>query len=286
VKHVILITGVLLFACVIGNSQPLPKLISSELPQYPSHARAARIQGTVKLWFEINSRGKVVRADTTSGHPLLRQAAIKTVKTWKFQISPDARVGSYEAEFVYRLLEGSSESPRVTVSMSDFRRVEIGSELQLPLYTERYEANLDLSEPLKVYLTRCEVDGERIPCEQVSVELLYQNKAIRPKKFRSGELQGFVVPKKLRKVRKEEAFGVAVTTPRGKFVLPEYYAAFLKGSWEIVLIHEPFPEEWSSLSDGTHPCIGLVLIPWTEPGRVFYQACSSVASQSSLRDSR
>jgi TonB family protein len=281
VKRAIVLLAMLI-AAVEGASQTLPKLISSELPQYPSHARAARIQGTVKLWFEINSRGKIVRADTTSGHPLLRQAAIRNVKTWRFQV-PDARSGRYETEFDYRLLEESSETPRVSVSMSGLTRVEVASELQAITDTGWHEPDLDLSKPLKVYLARCEVDGEVIPCEQVSVELIYKNKEITPKKFRLGELQGFIVPKKLRKIRKEEAFGVAVTTPNGRFVLPKFYAAYLKGSWEIVLAHEPFPKKWKYHFDGRQPCMGLIHIPWTEPKLIFYHACSSegVASQSS-----
>lgn len=256
-------------AAEAASFQPLPKLISSELPQYPLDARAARIQGAVKLWFQIDSRGKVVRAETTSGHPLLRQAAIRDIKTWRFHVQ-DARPGRFETEFVYRLLEESSESPRVSVSMRDFRRVEIASELQEFPYTERYEPNLDLSEPLKVYVTRCEVDGADIPCEQVSILLTEGKRVFTPKTFHFADKHGFFVPRRL---RKNENFGVRVSTTVGSFQLESVHRSFLKGRWRIIILHSPFPEEWRYL-EGKQSCLGLIHFQWSEPERQVYTACS------------
>jgi TonB family protein len=100
-----------------------PKPVHSDLPTYPELARYARIVGTVKLWFMIDDSGAVTQTGTISGHPILRDAALTVVKSWKFQsndIKPNVR---YETEFISQPVE-----PKLTVSMTDLRRVEVVSE--------------------------------------------------------------------------------------------------------------------------------------------------------------
>jgi TonB family protein len=107
-----------------------PKPTSSELPMYPERARMAHVAGTVKLWFTLNGNGEVAQTKIISGNRLLSEAAVSTVKSWKFRpesIRPDLR---YETEFVYVLSGQSKEGePKLTVSMTDLRRVEVVSEL-------------------------------------------------------------------------------------------------------------------------------------------------------------
>ena len=107
-----------------------PKPISSDLPMYPERARAARVTGTVKLWFVLDESGEVAQAQVVSGSTLFRDAAVSAVKSWKFLtngVQPKVR---YETEFVYILnVQAKSGEPKLTVSMTDFRRVEISSEL-------------------------------------------------------------------------------------------------------------------------------------------------------------
>ncbi len=54
---------------------------------YPDIARAAQIQGTVDVEIIISSDGGVSSANAISGHPLLKQAAEKNIKTWRFDSS-------------------------------------------------------------------------------------------------------------------------------------------------------------------------------------------------------
>ena len=78
-----------------------PKPVHSDLPTYPELARYARIVGTVKLWFMIDDSGAVTQTGTISGHPMLCDAALTVVKSWKFQsndIKPNVR---YETKFIY-----------------------------------------------------------------------------------------------------------------------------------------------------------------------------------------
>lgn len=107
-----------------------PKPIYSELPTYPERARYARLVGSVKLWFMADNSGAVTQAGIISGHPILSDAALGVVKSWKFQsgnIKPNVR---YESEFAYDLKSQSQPGePKLTVSMTDLRRVEVVSEI-------------------------------------------------------------------------------------------------------------------------------------------------------------
>jgi TonB family protein len=117
-------------AATFASSRLFPKPIYSELPAYPERARTAHVAGTVKLWFVLDESGSTAQAKLISGNSILGDAAISTVKSWKFRpedVHPNIR---YETEFVYVLnVQSKSGEPRLTVSMTDFRRVEVVSEL-------------------------------------------------------------------------------------------------------------------------------------------------------------
>lgn len=60
------------------------KLISSTRPAYPPMAKASNIQGNVVVNAEINEKGIVVFAQAITGPMFLRQAAVESVKQWKY----------------------------------------------------------------------------------------------------------------------------------------------------------------------------------------------------------
>jgi TonB family protein len=57
-------------------------------PVYPDQALRDRVEGSVKLKVTIASDGAVAHAVPVSGPPLLRQAAIDTVRRWQFEPRP------------------------------------------------------------------------------------------------------------------------------------------------------------------------------------------------------
>jgi protein TonB len=61
-----------------------PTLISSTRPDYPATAKASRVQGDVSVVAEIDANGKVTGAHALSGPLLLRQAAVDSVRQWKY----------------------------------------------------------------------------------------------------------------------------------------------------------------------------------------------------------
>jgi periplasmic protein TonB len=60
-------------------------LLSSPLPQYPAIPRAAHIQGVVVLQAMISKGGLIENLRAISGPPMLRQAAIDAVQTWRYK---------------------------------------------------------------------------------------------------------------------------------------------------------------------------------------------------------
>lgn len=111
----------------------VPKPIYSELPTYPELARYARLVGQVKLWFIVDESGAVSQAGVVSGHPIFGDAALSTVKSWKFHPGIMQTDFRYETNFVYELrTQAELGEPKLTVSMTDFRRVEVISEHYTP----------------------------------------------------------------------------------------------------------------------------------------------------------
>ncbi|HEY6402031.1 MAG TPA: energy transducer TonB, partial [Blastocatellia bacterium] len=60
-------------------------------PEYPPIARAAHAEGAVGIQITISEVGKVIEAEVVTGHPLLRDAALKAARQWEF--NPTERSG-------------------------------------------------------------------------------------------------------------------------------------------------------------------------------------------------
>jgi protein TonB len=60
------------------------KIISKPVPPYPALAKQARVQGSVMVEILIDEQGRVISAQATNGHPLLRAAAQGSALQAKF----------------------------------------------------------------------------------------------------------------------------------------------------------------------------------------------------------
>jgi len=108
-----------------------PQLKRADLPTYPVVARQARIEGTVKLSFVINSDGSVADVQALSGHPMLKAAAVQNVESWRFR--PGYGTGDRQTtELIFRLSgKDVPSNPKLTVSLQSFRRVEVTTDVLL-----------------------------------------------------------------------------------------------------------------------------------------------------------
>ena len=68
----------------IGGNIKAPARLSYTAPVYPAIARAAKVQGIVELDATIDERGVVRNVRVVRSVPLLDQAAIAAVSTWRY----------------------------------------------------------------------------------------------------------------------------------------------------------------------------------------------------------
>jgi protein TonB len=69
----------------IGGNVQAARLIAQPRTPYPPLARQMRVQGTVRLEALISSDGVVEEVRVLSGPPLLVQAALDSVRRWRYQ---------------------------------------------------------------------------------------------------------------------------------------------------------------------------------------------------------
>lgn len=67
-------------------SEAQPNYLKNPAPEYPARARNLGQQGVVMLSVEVNSDGEVkaLSLKKSSGHVLLDESAMKSVRSWKF----------------------------------------------------------------------------------------------------------------------------------------------------------------------------------------------------------
>lgn len=75
------------------------KAITMPQPPYPPAARAVHAVGKVVVNIEVDTKGNVVKAEASSGHPLLKAAAVAAARAAKFKPGPSPVSGSLEYEF-------------------------------------------------------------------------------------------------------------------------------------------------------------------------------------------
>ena len=78
----------------VGAQKPAPKVVQGGVlngkamslpkPAYPDAARAVKASGSVTVKVLIDENGNVISAEATSGHPLLRAAAVNAARSAKF----------------------------------------------------------------------------------------------------------------------------------------------------------------------------------------------------------
>jgi protein TonB len=60
------------------------KLVKKVLPEYPTIAQRAHVEGVVYLQIVVNEEGDISEVKVLQGHPLLVDEAVRAVKQWKY----------------------------------------------------------------------------------------------------------------------------------------------------------------------------------------------------------
>jgi protein TonB len=69
----------------VSSGVTAANLISGPKPPYPPIAKQARVQGTVVLQAVISKSGTIEGLKVISGHPMLTQSALDTVRNWRYK---------------------------------------------------------------------------------------------------------------------------------------------------------------------------------------------------------
>ena len=68
-----------------GGRMKGPQLVLRSVPNYPAIAKRAAIEGEVTVDALIDTNGKLTNMKVVSGQPLLQQAALDSLRTWKYE---------------------------------------------------------------------------------------------------------------------------------------------------------------------------------------------------------
>ena len=69
----------------IGSGVLEGKLVHQVEPQFPKAAAAARVKGFVILEAHVTDQGQVSEVTVLRGHPLLNEAAMESVRQWRYE---------------------------------------------------------------------------------------------------------------------------------------------------------------------------------------------------------
>src|SRR5260370_4165573 len=88
--------------------------IDVPLPPWPEKARESGIEGDLELFITVAPSGEVIGARViNSVDPAIDEAALATVRTWKFKVTRGEQAG-FPIKFLYRMTCDSSEDKRWT----------------------------------------------------------------------------------------------------------------------------------------------------------------------------
>ena len=142
-----------------------PRVIRAVPPQYPVLAQRARVNGTVKVEVKIDPLGRVSSVAETTGHNLLREAAIEAARQWRFDAAPSDAIRTVPLTFTFQ-----------------FTKIDLGdAEGQLEsVFVPPYHIDANWAFPRTIKLQhpqngsswpRCKLHGETLKLD--TVEIVY-----------------------------------------------------------------------------------------------------------------
>jgi TonB family protein len=133
------------FAKVLGPNHVFDKypdlhLIEFEPVHYPPLGRQTRISGTVKIYFSVDVSGAVVDAGIISGHPILAEPVLASLRVWKFKPLENGQMsGAIDFEFTLRDAANGGAAEEVTFDSPGVIRIVSTPPNQYPELPSRRE---------------------------------------------------------------------------------------------------------------------------------------------------
>jgi TonB family protein len=97
---------VLVSACLTASAgsawgqEEFNRKVTTKTPAiYPDLARRMRITGVVKIQITVAPSGVVKNVKLVGGHPVLANAALEAVRTWRYEASKEENTGIVEFRF-------------------------------------------------------------------------------------------------------------------------------------------------------------------------------------------
>ena len=115
----------LLVITALAVAQSAPHVILIAPPTYPDTARQARIQGAVVVHIELDKNGKVEKSRILSGHPVLAQGLLETVRNWEFECRTEVCPKEHTITFKFVLAGPQQPDPALIISLELPHRVTI-----------------------------------------------------------------------------------------------------------------------------------------------------------------
>ena len=97
-----IVSGLLILAPQRSRAQQpdsARKLVARTPAPYPPLARAMALQGTVKIEVLVSPDGAVKETQIKGGHPVLAQAAVNSVRHWKWEPAAHETHETVEVKF-------------------------------------------------------------------------------------------------------------------------------------------------------------------------------------------
>jgi hypothetical protein len=108
----------------------------ADMPSYPAMARVAHVTGKVEVTIK---NGLVVQTEQkSSAHPILINATLENLRTWRFRPDTSAK---FSVTYVYELEKKRSSSGNPRIEMQLPYRIKITA--QPPQTTTNYEGSAD-----------------------------------------------------------------------------------------------------------------------------------------------
>jgi TonB family protein len=105
--------------CAAAPLPPPLKPLSAVRPVYPAVAKAAGIQGSVRMRIKVSKDGRVIDFGVLSGPPTLVKAALDAVTQWRYP--PMEKVAVTDVALDFRLPKAGEEEPGVAPPMAVYK---------------------------------------------------------------------------------------------------------------------------------------------------------------------